>query len=659
MTEHSEKNKQDTPKNRHQGVRRFIAGPKRLWVILLFAGIALTILALLLSMKTAGLAVPNKSLGTFTVRRDDLIITVTESGSINAHNSIDIKSEVEGQVTILSIVPEGTYITQQDVDNGKVLVELDSSNMEEQYAQKEIDLASAEASYAEAKETYDIQLKQNESDITEAEMEVRFGLMDFKKYLGETVAKKFIEDVNQTSALDIDIASLLKHPQLDGESLQKLRELNDNITLTESKLAKAVLKLEGTQKLYDSNYVAEIELKGDELDVQSLEIQKQRALTDLKLFKLYEFPKEAEKLLSDYREAGRELERTNARARSKLAQAQAKLKSAKSRFRLQKDRLAKFKKQIDACTIKAPAPGLVVYSSSRGGMSRRRVPIEEGEKVYQSQKIISLPDTAEMVVEISIHESSVDKVRPGQTAKIVMDAFPDETFHGKVLKVSQLPDAQRSWLSPDLKVYTTEVSIEGSYDFLKPGMSAKVEILVEHLPDVIIVPIQVVANRGGKKVCYVMASAKPELREVQTGAFNDTFVQIIDGLEVGEDVLLNPPRITEPPAASRLKQQREPTQRQEPSREQKPMQSRRRELTDEAIEGPRRPSFAGGNPERMMSRLAETNPEKAQELERLREKDPEKFKAELRKAMREQYRSRQSKRGMSERTGNARAPQNH
>lgn len=559
MTKHKEMIKQETAESRHQGTRRFIVDHKRLLVVL-SAAIVLTIVVLLLaSMKTAGSAGMSKNISTFTVRRDDLTVTVTESGSIKARNAIDLKSEVEGQTTIISIVPEGTYITQEDVDNGKVLVELDSSTLEEQLSQREIDFASAEASYAEAKEAYDIQLKQNESDVTAAQLRVKFALMDFQKYLGETVAKKVIEHTNHASNPNIDIVSLLEDTNpLGGTASQKLKELEDNIILAESKFEQVSNTLAWTKKLYEKEYVAETKLREHQLDVQSGKIRKESAEIALKLFKLYDFSKETEKLLSDYEEAGRELDRTYARTRSRLAQADAKFKSAKSRFQLRKNRLKKLKKQIDACIIKAPSPGLVVYGSSGDPYRRRRGPIEEGESVYQRQTIISLPNTAEMIAKISVHESSVAKVRPGQSAKIIIEPFPDETFHGKVLKVAPLPDQQRSWLSPDLKVYATEVSIEGSHDSLKSEMSAKVTILVEQLFDVIIVPVQVVANREGKKVCYVATSRGPKQREVTTGAFNDTFVQIIDGLEVDEQVLLNPPRLIELDTVDRLNRRQKP-----------------------------------------------------------------------------------------------------
>ncbi|UCE46855.1 MAG: hypothetical protein JSW47_14735, partial [Phycisphaerales bacterium] len=191
-----------------------------MWAILILGAMGLTALVVLGSMKTKGSTARIASLSTFTARRDDLTITVTESGSINARNTIDITCQVEagrmgggvggGGVTILSIVPEGTYITPQDVNEGKVLVELDSSVLEEQIEQYKIDVATAKASYTEANEAYLIQMKQNESDITAAELAVKFAKMDFQKYLGEDLAEELIAKLENDPNSGIDIALLAK-----------------------------------------------------------------------------------------------------------------------------------------------------------------------------------------------------------------------------------------------------------------------------------------------------------------------------------------------------------------------------------------------------------------------------------------------------------------
>jgi HlyD family secretion protein len=640
-----------------QSTQETIAGKKTFvgkWLLAALVCVGIVIVLIFLSsMRSVHSATPGKNPSTFTVRRDDLLVTVTEGGSIRARKTIEVKCQVDAHregVRITSIVPEGTYITQEDVNNSKLLVRLDSASLEEELTQRDIDFASSEASFTQAKEANDIQVKQNESDITAAELEVKFALMDFRKYLGGILADEIVNRKESESIANVNMLPLLEDPELGGAASQKLRELNDDITLSMANLESAIDTLEWTEKLYEKKYVAETELRRDRLEKQSLEINKEKAKIALELFKLYEFPKEAEKFLSDYEEAKRELARTYARARSKLAQAQADLKSAQSRYESRKERLNRTKRNIEFCTITAPSPGLVTYGSGSSKESYRRMRgssiIAEGETVYERQTIISLPDMAEMIAEIDVHESSVDKIRPGQRAKIVMDAFPDRTLEGEVLKVAPLPNQDRSWFSPDLKVYTTQVPIEGTHDFLKPGMSAKVEILVEQLEDVIIVPVQVVANKGGKKVCYCLTPRGVEQRVVQTGSFNDTFVQVTDGLEVGEEVLLSPPRLTEAEPEDESAQvesesKPEAEEQQPPAKDERRPEGRQFELTDEIIEA-------------TMAHLNKTNPEKAQELEQLRKSDPEKFKAELRKVMREQFgRSRRDRGDENRGPGNA------
>ena len=536
----------DTRKIYRTHILGFVGRGKRLWVILIFATAALTVWVLWGSSRKAGSASGSNRLSTFPVCRGDLTITVTESGSIRARQTTDIRSEVYGEVTIIRLVPEGTYITQEDVNNGKLLVELDSSSLKERLKEEEKGLASDEATLTQEQENYHIQQNQNESDITTAQLTVKFALMDFQKYLGKVVAQRVIEQVDADPNLSIDMASLLKEiddPNLGGEASQELKRLTDSITLARSKLQRAKDTLEWTSKLREKGYVSDSQLQADTLDRDSLKIQEEQAITTLDLFKLYDFPKQVEQLLSVYREAGHELERTEARARSRMAQAQARLSNAEEDVTESREDVQRRRNQVAACTIRAPAPGLVVYSSSSESYRYgERGPIQEGGKVYQRQKIISLVNTAEMIVEVRVHESSVDKVHQGQPATITVEAFPDTLFQGEVLSVAPLPDPQQGFLSPDVKVYTTKVSIEGSHNSVKPGMSAKVEILVDQLDGVLFVPVQVVANREGKKLCYVTASSRVEKREVETGLFNDNFVEVKSGLTEGEMVVLSPPR---------------------------------------------------------------------------------------------------------------------
>lgn len=517
-----------------------ITNKKKMFII---AGLVLAfvvILSFFISGGKSGSGDGDLETGFFTAVKSDLKISVTENGDIMALNSKDIKSEVEGRTNIIKIVDEGTVIKPEDV-NEMVLVELDSSEIKTRLNEREAAFLSSEASYADAKEALDIQIKQNESDIQADTTSVRFALMDLKKYLGEKIVNDFIADVNDINDISAEIAKMVDNPKLGGDASQKLKQYKDEILLAKAKHKRAVDKYEWTLKLEKKEYVSKNELEGDKLEADSLLIQKDKAQLTLELFKLYEFPKEAEQKYRDYEESQRKLDRTIAKARSILAQKKARLKSSESTYLLQKERFEKLQKQLAACIIKAPAPGQVVYSSSSDSWRRRNRPIEEGAEIYERQAIITIPDPSVMKVEVKVPETWIDKVQPEQNAIINITAFPDREFTGKVLKKAPLADQDR-WLNPDLKVYRTDVSIEGNYDSLKTGMTAKVEIIIEILKDVINIPIQCVISDGDEKFCYVRNGSNPQKRKVTTGAFNDNFVEIKTGLKSNEKVLLNPPR---------------------------------------------------------------------------------------------------------------------
>ena len=93
-------------------------------------------------------------------------------------------------------------------------------------------------------------------------------------------------------------------------------------------------------------------------------------------------------------------------------------------------------------------------------------------------------------------------------------------------------------MNPDMKVYLTTININGTNDWLKPGMGAKVEVLVNSLSNVIYVPVQAVSPLEGKQVCYVANGRKPECRTVEAGEFNDEFIEVKSGIKEGERVLL-------------------------------------------------------------------------------------------------------------------------
>jgi multidrug efflux pump subunit AcrA (membrane-fusion protein) len=544
---------------------------------------------------------------TFTVKRGPLDVKVLEGGSIESLDSQQIKSEVAGYqgTKILQIVEEGYEITEEDIANEKLIVELDSSEFQKELTQAKITFKGTEASLTEGQQGYEIQINKSESDIYEAELAVKLAMLELEKYLGADVTRKVLEEVdlfqsrweedrilenaeeniveevveaassaeidvegggdvqpepaNETAEepsdalIEISIDELrMTHPDIpwseyakaeilgDGEANQLLSTNEDELLLARKELGTSLQQLEGTQRLFDKGFVNRIELENDQTSHDRNGISVKAAETRQSVFINYEFPKQSETLSSAYIQAERALERTEKQALSEIAKARGALASAEARFLIESNRIEEIKENIEKCTLVATRPGLVVYGGG-GDHYWREEQIKEGATIRERQTIITIPDMASMAVKVNIHEAEIKMVKKDQTARIVVDAHRDKPMTGVVSQVAVLPDSDNRWMNPDLKVYETTIKIDGVHKWLKPGMTAKTEILVEKLNDVLYIPVQSVVPDGDEQVCFVLKNGKPDRRVVTVGPSTVEFIVIESGLDEGEVVIIRPP----------------------------------------------------------------------------------------------------------------------
>lgn len=469
----------------------------------------------------------------FTVQQGSLNITVTESGSLKASESQSIKSEVKRMTRILEIVDEGVTITEEDIKNGKVLVLLDATELQESLRQKESSAANAKAQLTVADEELAITKSTNESAVRTAELNVTYALNDLRKLVGDKLAERY------ASEAPVDITALLDDPDLGGQSLQDLNTYRSDIEMAKEECTRAQTKLTWSEQLLARGYVTANEKDGDALELRRRELATESATVKLDIFRRYEFVKTFQKQWTDVLEARAKLEREKAQARSKLAQSQARQASAAAQDRLESDQLDRLKKEVESCTIKAQNPGLVVFRQPPPWQNEG--PLKVGSQVQPNQVIFEMPNISTMVVKVEIQEAVIDLVKEGQTASIKVDAVPGSSFTGTITKKAVLPSSQQNWLNPDLKVYETEVTIGGRNDALRPGMTATVEILCEKLESVVHVPIQAVAtDEKGDHYCYRDDGAKVG---VKIGKRNQIFVVVEDGLKAGDVILMSPPEL--------------------------------------------------------------------------------------------------------------------
>jgi len=332
----------------------------------------------------------------------------------------------------------------------------------------------------------------------------------------------------------------------DGEAKQQLRALLDELQVAQEEYLLAQDRIEGQRRLEERGFITPTELEAEELNLNKSFNKEQEKETALALYIQYTFPKEAEQKLSDYENTVMGFQRQLIDNIAEEAQQRARFRSAERKFNLERVKLADVNEQIEMATIRAERPGLVVYGASDQNAQRYRrsseEAIAEGATVRERQAILTIPDMREMAVKVNIHESAVQRVAVGQTANVSIDAFPDVRLTGVVTKVAVVADSANSFMNPDLKVYPTTVKIDGEHDWLRPGMSSEVEILVDRLQDVVYVPLQAVSYFDDKRVVYVSRGGEPVMREVETGTFSESFIEIRSGLREGEEVMLLPPQ---------------------------------------------------------------------------------------------------------------------
>ncbi|MGD8453574.1 MAG: efflux RND transporter periplasmic adaptor subunit [Phycisphaerae bacterium] len=457
--------------------------------------------------RTVGASTGTGTQPTYRVQKGPLTISVTESGTIKSLEQVALKSEVEGQATLIYLIPEGTR-----VEEGTLLAELDGSSLQDSLTQQQISVDSADASFVTARENLAVTKNQAESDISKAELDHQFAEEDLTQYL-------------------------------DGQLPKEVKEAEANITLAKEEMERNADKLKWSERLYQEKYISQTEYKADELTFKRSELNHDLAVASLALLNDYTSKRKTAELQSNIEQTAMALERVKLQANANIVQAEASLKARETELRQQRSKFEKTQSQLAKTKIYAPRSGLVVYATSvqTGGRRWSREPLQEGQAVREREELIYLPSAESMMAEIQIHESSLDKVRVGQPVRIKVDALPDQAFTGRVAKIAPLPDAQAAWMNPDLKVYATEIHLDGSHPELRTGMSCEAEIVVEQHADALRVPVQAVTRIGLQPTVYVRSGSEFKPHPIQIGLDNNSMVHVISGLEPGQEVLLTPP----------------------------------------------------------------------------------------------------------------------
>lgn len=227
--------------------------------------------------------------------------------------------------------------------------------------------------------------------------------------------------------------------------------------------------------------------------------------------------------------------RERQRANLQLAQRTSQLEHVVGRVQEAEIRLNELDAMIGLCTIYAKGPGLVVYEELLNATPRRKIRV--GDRVTPTQGLITIPDVARMIVESSVSEAELHRVKPGQPAIVRLEAYPDLRLNGTVARVGTLAtSASNNGL--DDKRFELVIELTASPADLRPEMTARADIVVGARENALRVPVAAVFQRQGAFVVYLANGSGGAMRTVEIGEANEQFVEILSGISEGERVLL-------------------------------------------------------------------------------------------------------------------------
>ncbi|MDZ7619443.1 MAG: HlyD family efflux transporter periplasmic adaptor subunit, partial [Patescibacteria group bacterium] len=317
-----------------------------------------------------------------------------------------------------------------------------------------------------------------------------------------------------------ETALIAKQEYVEGQYQQEVQNILNQKFIAEEDLRRAEEYVNYSQRLAAKGYVTALQLEADQFAVNKAKNQLEIAETKLRV--LQEFTRA--KMLKQHE--------------SDIATSKASYEAQLDSHRLDVEELARIEEQIVKCTLTAPEPGQVVYASQSNPRGGQEVIIAEGESVREGQVIIRLPDPKRMQVKAKINEARISQVAETMETFIRLDALPDRELTGVVTKVNEYPEPS-AWHAANVKEYGTIIRIDGSPPGLRPGLTAEVRILIERLQNVLQLPVQAVFEHGGKHYCIVPTRAGLEARELTIGSTNDKTVVIKEGVEEGDQVILN------------------------------------------------------------------------------------------------------------------------
>jgi HlyD family secretion protein len=203
-----------------------------------------------------------------------------------------------------------------------------------------------------------------------------------------------------------------------------------------------------------------------------------------------------------------------------------------AKVRKLRDEVSRLQSDIEKMSVKAPRPGLVVYTPDWDGKKKA-----VGNSCYMGETILELPDLGRMQMKAVILESQAGRVKVGQKAEVRLDSNPDRVFKGTVISLGRVFRVKSD--SQPAIVFDALIDLaESDPGLMRPGMAAGVDIMISSKENVIQIPeAAVVYNANGTSV-WQKGALKNKLRPITIGARSSGMVEVLSGIKENDAIVI-------------------------------------------------------------------------------------------------------------------------
>jgi RND family efflux transporter MFP subunit len=362
---------------------------------------------------------------------------------------------------------------------------------------------------------------------------------DFKVLVmttGELRARKFVQVTGPAAAQSVNVYQTKIASIVPEGSLVKMgdviAELDKQPIAT--RLADVTLNLQKAQAEFTTAQLdSTLNLAQAREDVRTAEY----VLEEKKILKeqaKYEAPTLRRQAEIDYEKAQRAWEQSKRNLSTKTKQAVAKMSSVGADLGRQQNQLANIQSVMASFTVRAPAPGMVIYVREWNGKKKG----VGSPWTAWDPTVATLPDLTQMESQTYINEVDVRKISVGQKVKITLDADPTKRLDGTVTQIANVGEQKPN---QDSKVFEVKIEIATADTTLRPGMTTANEILTASVPNVLSIPLEAVVSDAGYQYAFKKSGNHVVKQMIETGTMNDNEIIVRRGLAKDDLVLLTPP----------------------------------------------------------------------------------------------------------------------